>query len=221
MHVVIVAGGMGRALPDRASIAGADLVIAADGGAEALVALGVQPHVLVGDFDSVSAATRSRVEGDGAEVIALRADKDWTDTEVALRLAVERGAERVTVFGALGGPRLDHLLGNILLLTAPWLRGCDVRLVDARHEIFLAGGDANIAGKPGDLVSLLSLTPLVEAVETEGLAYPLQGEPLYQGATRGVSNELLEDRARVRHGTGELLIVHYRSTEEGPRETAC
>ena len=212
--MVIVAGGMGDGLPEPGLIGGADLVIAADGGAEALVALGIQPHVLVGDFDSVSPATRARVEEAGAEVIALRADKDWTDTEVALRLAVERGADRVTVFGALGGPRLDHLLGNMLLLTAPWLRGCDVHLVDARHEIFLAQGDGVVVGSPGDLVSLLALTPVVEAVETEGLAYPLRGEPLYQAATRGVSNELVDGRARVRHGAGELLVIHYHPTEE-------
>jgi len=218
MHAVIVAGGIGDDLPDRASIAEADLVIAADGGAEALVVLGIQPHVLVGDFDSVSATTRARVEKDGAEVIALRADKDWTDTEVALRLAVERGAATVTVFGALGGPRLDHLLGNLLLLTAPWLQGCDVRLLDARHEIFLAHGDVTVAGGPGELVSLFALTRVVEDVETEGLAYALHREPLYRGATRGVSNELVTESARVRHGAGELLIIHYRPTEESSHE---
>ncbi len=218
MHVVIVAGGIGDGLPDPGLIGEADLVIAADGGAEALVALGMLPHVLVGDFDSISAATQARVKEGGAEVIALQCDKDWTDTEVALRLAVERGAATVTVFGALGGPRLDHLLGNLLLLTAPWLQGCDVRLLDARHEIFLAHGDKSIAGFPGDLVSLLALTRVVEDVETEGLAYPLRGEPLYQGATRGVSNELAAERARVRHGAGELLIIHYRMTEESPYE---
>jgi len=218
MYVVIVAGGMGDDLPDRASIVEANLVIAADGGAEALAALGVQPHVLVGDFDSISAATRSRVEQGGAEVIALRSDKDWTDTEVALHLALERGADRVTVFGALGGPRLDHLVGNLLLLTAPWLQGCDVRLLDGQHEIFLAHGDAAVVGDPGDLVSLLPLTPIVQAVETEGLAYPLRRESLYQGATRGVSNQLVAERARVRHGAGELLIVHFGPTKEGSHE---
>lgn len=218
MYVVIVAGGIGDDLPDRASIAEADLIIAADGGAEALAALGTQPHVLVGDFDSVSAATRSRVEEGGADVIALQSDKDWTDTEVALHLAVERGADKITVFGALGGPRLDHLVGNLLLLTAPWLQGCDVRLLDARHEIFLAHGDGSIAGLPGDLVSLLPLTPIVEAVETEGLAYALRREPLHRGATRGVSNELVAERARVRHGAGELLIIHYHPTKESSHE---
>lgn len=218
MHVVIMAGGIGDDLPDPRLIGTADLVIAADGGAEALVALGIQPHVLIGDFDSVSAATRAQVEEDGAEVIAFRADKDWTDTEVALRLALERNATEVTVFGALGGPRLDHLFGNVLLLTASWLHGCDVRLLDARHEIFLAHGDGSIAGHPGDLVSLLALSQVVEAVETEGLQYRLHCEPLYQGATRGVSNELSAERARVRHGAGELLIIHYRPTEESSHE---
>lgn len=218
MHVVIVAGGIGDGLPDPRLIGEADLVIAADGGAEALVVLGLQPHVLVGDFDSISAATRALVERGGAEVIALQAGKDWTDTEVALRLAVKRSADKITVFGALGGPRLDHLLGNLLLLTAPWLQGCDVHLLDARHDIFLAHGDGSVVGLPGDLVSLLALTPVVETVETEGLAYPLHREPLYQGATRGVSNELVAERARVRHGAGELLIIHYRSTEESSHE---
>jgi len=214
MHVVIVAGGIGDGLPDPGLIGEAGLVIAADGGAEALVALGIQPHILVGDFDSVSAATRANAEEAGVEVIALRSDKDWTDTEVALRLAVERGAATITVFGALGGPRLDHLLGNLLLLTASWLHGCDVHLLDARHDAFLAHGDGGIAGLPGDLVSLLPLTRVVEDVETKGLAYPLDREPLYRGATRGLSNELVAERARVRHGAGELLIIHYRSTEE-------
>jgi thiamine pyrophosphokinase len=218
MHVVIVAGGIGDGLPDPRLIGKADLVIAADGGAESLVALGIQPHVLIGDFDSVSTATRAQVEERGAEVIELRVDKDWTDTEVALRLALKRNATEVTVFGALGGPRIDHLLGNILLLTAPWLHGCDVRLLDARHEIFLARGDGSIAGYPGDLVSLLALSQVVEAVETEGLQFPLHREPLYQGATRGVSNELAAERARVRHGAGELLIIHYRPTEKSSYE---
>lgn len=218
MHAVIVAGGMGYDLPERPALAEADLVIAADGGAEAVAALGLQPHVLVGDFDSISVDTRARAEAGGAEVIALRSDKDWTDTEVALHLAVERGADRVTVYGALGGPRLDHLVGNLLLLTAAWLRGCDVSLVDARHKIFLAHGDAAVVGEAGDLISLLPLTPVVEAVETEGLAYPLRHESLYQGATRGVSNELVAEQARVHHGSGELLIIHYRSKEEGSHE---
>jgi thiamine pyrophosphokinase len=115
----------------------------------------------------------------------------------------------MTVHGALGGPRLDHLLGMIGLLTADWLAGLDVRLVDDHQEIYLAGGDRMIEGSAGDTVSLLPLTPVVEDVHTDGLLYPLRGEVLLQGAVRGVSNEMIGRRAHVSHGAGHLLIVHF------------
>ena len=65
------------------------------------------------------------------EMVVLPVAKDETDTEAALRLVVERGADDIVVFGALGGPRLDHLVGNLLLLTSPLAgRTARVRLVD-------------------------------------------------------------------------------------------
>ncbi len=238
MHVVIVASGSGVAAGTvdvaevgaaaagswvdgrlaRSVLASADLVVAADGGADLLRSIGSRPDVLVGDCDSVLSSTRRLLLDDGVEVVEFSTAKDETDTELALRLAVDRDATRITVLGVLGGPRLDHLVGNLLLLTAPWLRGCEVRLLDRATEVFLARGDATLAGAPGELVSLLALTPVVEDVHTEGLAYPLRGEPLYQGATRGVSNELTAEPARVRHGAGELLVIQYRGLERADPE---
>ena len=177
---------------------------------DALAAVGVVPHLLVGDFDSVSDEARRDLAARGVETVILPTAKDETDTEVALRLAVDRGAESITVFGALGGPRLDHLLGVVALLAADWLRGVDVRLVDHLQEVYLADGDRSIEGEPGDLVSLLPLTFEVRDIHTEGLLYPLRGEALRQGQARGVSNELVGRRARVRHGAGHLLVTHFR-----------
>jgi thiamine pyrophosphokinase len=105
---------------------------------------------------------------------------------------------------------VDHLLGNLLLLSAPWLTGVRVRLVDDRHEAFLVKGDTTFAGERGDTVSLLPLTPEVEHVRTEGLLYPLHGEVLSQAATRGISNTMTGAKARVTHGKGLLLSIHYR-----------
>ena len=150
------------------------------------------------------------LEARGVELIRLETAKDETDTEAALRLAVERGVTEITVFNALGGPRLDHLLGNLLLLTAPWLAPARVTLVDGLHKAFLVAGDGAVSGRAGDTVSLLPLTEMVEDVRTEGLLYPLRGETLHQGATRGVSNEMTGERARVTHGAGALLLIHYR-----------
>jgi thiamine pyrophosphokinase len=190
------------------------LVVAADGGADALARIGLLPSLLVGDLDSISPAALQHVKSRGVEVLALPTAKDETDTEAALRVAVDRGATDVTVFNALGGPRLDHLLGNLVLLTALWLAPVRVTLVDGLHEVFLVKGDSAVAGRRGDIVSLLPLTSVVEDVRTEGLLYPLRGEPLLQGQTRGVSNEMTGDRARVTHGSGDLLLIHYREPEE-------
>jgi thiamine pyrophosphokinase len=168
------------------------------------------PHLLVGDMDSVTAQTRRAFEGRGVEVVLLPTAKDETDLEAALRVVVDRGADDITVYAALGGPRLDHLLGNIGLLTSPWLSVVAVRLVDGPHEVFLVRGEAEILGEPGELVSLLPLTSEVHDVRTEGLLYPLAGETLLRSSTRSVSNALTGTRARVTHGEGVLLLVHYR-----------
>jgi thiamine pyrophosphokinase len=228
VHAVIVAGSDLDAPLDVELLAPADLLVAADSGAEALLSVGRPPDVLVGDMDSVSAESLEILQQAGAELVLLPTAKDETDLEAALRVAVERGADKLTVLGALGGPRLDHLVGTILLLAAPWLAGRTVRVLDPWHELFLAEGEAVIEGRPGDTVSLLALTPTVEDVCTEGLVYPLEHEALRQGETRGVSNELLAERAVVRHGGGRLLVIHYRRErkphvhfEEHPRPGAA
>jgi thiamine pyrophosphokinase len=210
VHAVVVAGSRPAGELDRVAVAAADLLVAVDGGADALARVGVTPSLLVGDLDSISPAVLRDLESRGVEVLALPTAKDETDTEAALRVAVERGATDISVFNALGGPRLDHLVGNLLLLTASWLAPVRVRLVDGLHEVFLVKGDRTFAGRPGDMVSLLPLTSAVEDVRTEGLLYPLRGEPLVQGQTRGVSNEMTGGKARVTHGSGELLLIHYQ-----------
>jgi len=192
-----------------------ELVVVADGGGDRLELLdllrvGPVPLILVGDMDSISPEARATLEQRGADVRLLATTKNETDLEFALKVAVEQGADDIVVLAALGGPRLDHLLGTVVLLSAPWLVGCRVRLVDGLHEVFLARGDAVAQGAPGDLLSLIPLTPLVEDITTEGLRYVLREEDLQQGSTRGISNEFTGTRARIRHGPGELLVVHHR-----------
>jgi thiamine pyrophosphokinase len=213
VHVVVVAGScLERSLSPEA-LQTADLVVAADRGAEELLRVGHLPDLLVGDMDSLDPEVWRELEARGVPALILPQAKDETDLERALRAAVERGATSITVLGALGGPRVDHLVATLLLLSAPWLESVDVRLVDDRHEVALARGGRSIRGAPGDTVSLLPLTSRVEGVVTSGLLFPLRGEPLLQGTTRGVSNVLTQDEGRVTHGAGRLLIIHYH--EEG------
>lgn len=223
MHVLVVASSAMPGPADLSSLSPPDLIILADGGADHLprldpALLAGRPLLLVGDMDSISRSAKRRVETAGGEVLTLPTAKDETDLEYALRVAVERGAEEISVLGALGGPRLDHLFGGIALLTASWLQGVKVRLLDEQHEVFLAQGEALIRGSAGDTVSLVPLTPEVQAVSTENLAYPLYRETLFEGSTRGISNVMQEAEARVHHGAGRLLVLHYRdSGAAGPQ----
>jgi len=210
MRAVVVAGSSMGAGLDPEALASADLLVAVDGGAEAIAAAGLVPSLMVGDMDSVSDTTLHAFQAQGVEVLMLPTAKDETDTEAALRLAVERGADEIIVYGALGGPRLDHLVGNLLLLSSPWLADVAVFLVDGEHEVFLVKNDVVFSGEPGDLVSLLPLTPEVHNVRTQGLLYPLAGEFLFQSGTRGISNAMVGREARVTHGDGLLLLIHYR-----------
>lgn len=209
MRAVVVAGSLVSDELDEALISSADLVVAVDAGADALARAGLVPDLLVGDLDSISNQALADLRARGVQVEALRTAKDETDTEAALRLLIARGADELIVYGALGGPRFDHMMGNVLLLGAPWLAGRKLRLLDGRHEVFLAHGDATITGRAGDIVSLLPLTPQVERVVTEGLHYPLAGETLHQFSTRSVSNRMTGIQARVTHGEGVLLVIRY------------
>ena len=215
MNALIVADGD---IPPRAAFERlmpgpeADLVVAADGGALKATALGLRPHVVVGDADSLTAAEAERLRAAGAEVVIHAAAKDESDTELALREAIDRGAQSVLIIGAFGGARLEHTIANLLLLCLPELEGRDVRMADGSSTVRLleGGGTLTLEGEPGDFVSLLPLTPIATGVTTSGLAFPLADEPLHQGPARGLSNVMAGTTASVTARSGRLLVVHTR-----------
>ena len=149
-----------------------------------------------------------------------RPDKDESDTELAVLAARAMGATDLTVLGALGGPRVDHALANLGLLAMPELDGLGVRLVaaDARVRLLRAPDGAgrpvtiDLAGRVGDLVSLLPVGADAEGVTTHGLAYPLHDEPLLVGRTRGLSNVRERGDATVVLRRGQLLVVETPAT---------
>jgi thiamine pyrophosphokinase len=202
----IVVGGGELVLSARvlAAAASAELVIAADSGLRHLAALGRNADVAVGDFDSHPRPD----DGDGAEIIVHPVAKDDTDLALALREAVQRGADRVTLLAALRGARLDHGAANLLLLSAHEFRHCDLRAVDGDDELRVVRSSASLDGRAGDLVTLLALTARCSGVTTQGLTYPLAAATLYRGSTRGVSNVLAAANGAVSLKAGVLLLVH-------------
>ncbi len=213
MKVVVVASGDLDG-GDASLLDGADLIVAADGGAAALDRLGRRAGLLVGDLDSVDAALVERLAASGTRVERQPADKDASDTELALEAAVRAGATEIVLLGATGGTRLDHELANLLLLAEPGLAGRDVRIVHGTTTVrVVRGGETlELAATIGDLVSLLPIGGDAAGVGTRGLRWALEGATLRIGRSRGLSNEVTETPASVRLERGTLLVVHTASS---------
>ena len=209
MYIVIVANAPDLdAAPYLAQIRAADLLVAADGGALPLLRLGHPPQLVVGDLDSLDAASQAALLAQGVELRRYPRAKDETDLELALLYAAGRGASSIDILGALGG-RWDHTLANVALLALPELRGRRVRLLADAQELFLVRDSAAIDGRAGDTVSLLPLTPEARGVTTRGLLYPLDDATLRYEQARGISNVLLDPPGQVSLRDGLLLVVHH------------
>lgn len=211
MKAIVVAGG-DAAADDAAQLGGADLVIAADAGAAWLAARGIRPDIVVGDMDSVDPALLERLAAEGVTIERHPPDKDASDAELAVDRAVGAGADEVVVLGALAGGRLDHELANLLLLADPAWRAKGLRIVRGGTSArALHGGDRLALDlATGDLVTLLPIAGDAIGVRTRGLEYPLDGETLRLGRSRGLSNRVRQAPASVSLERGTLLIIETK-----------
>jgi len=185
----------------RTVLAGAELIIAADGGAKHLAALGVKPHVIIGDMDSLDAQT-DWGENDVVH-IPYPSAKDRSDAELAVEYAFAHGCEQVTLMAAVG-KRLDHTLGNIALVATHPGRAA---ILDGDFTLVAVDRTEKcvLHGNLGTAVSLIPYGPAQARVRTRGLKYPLNDEPLLS-PTHGLSNELSETEACVCVSGSSLLV---------------
>lgn len=214
--VVVVVGGpedpagpVGSLPGERLAAARAVPVIAADGGVALARALGLAVTGVVGDLDSATAADLTWARDHGAAVHRHHPDKDETDLELALALAAEAvPAGRLLVLGS-GSGRLDHLLGDLLLLGGPATARWSVRghLGPAEMAVARRGDPVDLVGSPRQHVSLFALTGPVTGITTSGLRWPLLDGVLDPTAGSLRSNELIGTRARIEVGAGDLVVI--------------
>lgn len=189
-----------------------DLIIAADGGLRHLKTLGLKPHILVGDMDSaeeygLDEPYRKSLEVEGVEVIRLNVKKDESDTEIALALALERGARFITMLAATGS-RLDHSLFNINLAFDLVSRGLEVRLYDGRQEVLplIGSSELELKKREGLTLSVVPFTDL-RGLSLVGFDYPLEEVDIPYTRTLTSSNVVSSSSSLIKLKEGRALIV--------------
>jgi thiamine pyrophosphokinase len=210
--VVVVAGG--DATRSAVAVPAGTPVIAADGGLDRAFALGLDVQLAVGDFDSATPGAVAAAEAAGVRLVRHPRAKDATDLELALDTAAALQPRRILVVGSDGG-RLDHLLAGLLLLGSERYAAFEVDAALGRATAHVVRRERRLAGAPGELVTLLALHGPAEGVVAEGVAFPLCGETLEPGSSRGVSNVFVSGQARIAVASGTLLVLRPGLVEEG------
>lgn len=198
VFIIVGAGSMEGSelrIPDRAA------VIAADGGYGYLLDAGVKPDIVLGDFDSLGYVPKAE------NVLTVPSEKDDTDTMLAVKEALARGAETVVLYGCLGG-RFDHSIANLQALKYIAARGARGYLVGGGNicTVIKDGGIAFEADENG-FISVFSMGEQARGVDLRGLKYPLSDATVTDDFPIGVSNEFTAVPSSVSVGSGFLLVI--------------
>ncbi len=182
------------------------MIICADGGAEYACRLDILPDVVIGDFDSISVSDKALLEKKNVRFILYPKEKDYTDAELAVQYAIDQGVKKIVITGLLGD-RIDHMLANVFYL-AEISRKTDICIIEKDQAVRFVDTRIEISGKEGDEVSLIPIQMDCHGVNTDGLYYPLTNASLPFGSTRGISNVMLSQKAKIEIKKGLLMVIH-------------
>lgn len=184
-----------------------DFIIASDHGLEALNVCKIIPNYIIGDFDSIDNNLLQNYSD--TEIVRLNPEKDYTDTHMALKKAIEIRSQKIVILGATGS-RIDHLIGNIHILKEALENNIDCKLVDSNNEIFLINKDSYIKKDTHfKYISLIPLTTTVTGITLKGFKYSLNNACLRIGHSIGISNEQISDGI-INIDEGILIIIRSK-----------
>lgn len=186
-----------------------DIIIAADSGYRNAKLLGIKPTVLLGDFDSLPREELNEA-AEGAEVITVPKEKDFTDTQLAVDTALKKGATEIIIIGGLDG-RLDHTLSNLAILEQMHSQKVRALICDGNNRVRYLENDSIIIMRSGyKYISLLAKDEKVKGVTVEGCKYPLKNASLSRSYQYAVSNEIEGNCAFIAVKKGGIFIVESK-----------
>ena len=185
-----------------------DYVIASDRGLEVLDKYNVKPNYIIGDFDSINKRILDKyINNKDIAIKNLNPEKDYTDTHMAIKLAIELKSTDITILGAIGN-RIDHTISNIHVLKETIDKAIESRIKDRRNEIQLINKKTILRiNKNYKYISLIPLTTKASGVTLKGFKYPLSNATLEIGHSIGVSNEQIEEIAVIDLKEGILILI--------------
>ncbi len=186
-------------------------IICCDGGIRHLFRLGLTPDIIIGDLDSAEEAHISYYQNKSVPFQVYPAAKDQTDMELCMAYALSLNPDEIFIFGGMGS-RFDHSLANANLLWVAREKNVTAWLMQESNQMTLIDNHTSLAltGVPGDIISLIPYSEVTTGVTTSGLAYPLAEATLYRYASRGVSNVMQGETARVTVASGALFVIRSR-----------
>ncbi len=179
-----------------------DLLIAADGGYEHVLKLGLVPDILIGDFDSLDELPKD------IKTLRYPVEKDETDMFLAYKIGTQKGCREFMIYGGVGG-REDHTFANYSLLlyaknqnNSAFLFGNHTKTYILKNEKIL------LSGHKGKTVSVFAFGGMAEGVSIKGLKYELEDGELLPDFPLGVSNSFIDETdAFISVKNGSLLII--------------
>jgi len=186
-----------------------DTIIAVDNGLKVLNEINIKPKHIVGDFDTVNKDILDLyTEDTSIQIHKFNPIKDNTDTDIAIRLAVELESDEIIIVGGIGS-RIDHVLGNIQVLKYTLDNNIKCKMIDENNEIELINKttilNKNEINKK--YVSLIPLTEKVDNINLKGFKYELENGMLTIGSSLGISNEIISERAIIEFDNGILIMI--------------
>ena len=185
-----------RAVPEPG-----DYKIAADAGLLLCNRLGIQPDLVIGDFDSMPQPTDE-------PTVRVPVEKDDTDSMLAIREGLAQGCTEFYFYGATGGHRLDHTLANLQSLAFLRRHGARGWLYDDNFVYTVIENEALTVRRtvPWGLLSIFNLGADAEGLTLRGVQYELTDAPLGSAFPLGVSNHILAPEAHISVARGLLLV---------------
>ncbi|NEW08013.1 thiamine diphosphokinase [Paenibacillus sp. SYP-B3998] len=187
-----------------------DILVGSDRGALFLIEHGLQPHISMGDFDSVTAEEKDRIRSSSHAFLDCDPIyKDLTDTEMSFQWALEQKPASIVLLGALG-TRFDHSLANVHLLRKGIEYDVPCTIIDASNEIMVIDQPTRIQRGRYTHVSLLPLSLEVTGITLHGFQYALHKATLQIGQSLGISNVLLMQEGLIELDSGLLLVIQSK-----------